>query len=58
MEPRYGPCEASALKYRMKKAVALLGEVEVEKLLQEEGKIEATPSPPPPLQSHLFDSRP
>lgn len=42
MEPAYGPCEASALKYRMKKAVALLGEVEVEKLLQEEGKIEVT----------------
>lgn len=40
MEPTYGPCEASALKYRMKKAVALLGEAEVEKLLQEEGKIE------------------
>ena len=40
MEPRYGPCEATALKDRMKQAVALLGEKDVEKLLEEQGKIE------------------
>lgn len=42
LKPRYGPCEASALKERMKRAVALLGEQDVEKLLEEQGKIEAS----------------
>ena len=41
MVPLYGPCEASALKQRMKRAVASLGAQEVESILEEEGKIEA-----------------
>lgn len=44
MEPRYGPCEAAALKERMKQAVALLGEKDVEQLLKEQGKIEVQSS--------------
>lgn len=40
MEPSYGPCEAVALQQRMKRAVALLGPEEIDKLLEEEGKIE------------------
>ena len=43
MQPNYGPCEASALQQRMKRAVALLGANEIEKLLEEEGKIEVCP---------------
>ena len=39
---RYGPCEASALKERMKRAVALLGEQEVHAILEEQGKIEVS----------------
>ena len=46
LEPRYGPCEAAALKERMKRAVALLGEAEVNKLLEEQGKIEVRPPVP------------
>ena len=37
---RYGPCEMSDLQERMKRAVALLGEEEVKKIMREEGKIE------------------
>ena len=40
MACRYGPCEAEALKERMKRAVALLGEKEVQSLMEKEGKIE------------------
>lgn len=40
MEPKYGPCEASALQERMKRAVALLGAEEIDRLLETEGKIE------------------
>lgn len=40
MQPSYGPCEASALQERMKRAVALLGASEIDRLLEEEGKIE------------------
>lgn len=42
MEPSYGPCEPSALQDRMKRAVALLGAEEIDKLLEEEGKIEVS----------------
>ena len=44
MEPRYGPCEPSALQDRMKRAVALLGAEEIDRLVEEEGKIEASVS--------------
>ena len=37
---RYGPCEAESLKGRMKRAVALLGEKEVQSIMEREGKIE------------------
>lgn len=58
LRPAYGPCEAAALKDRMKQAVALLGERDVEQLLEEQGKIEVLPSSrtrqsarcPPPLR--------
>lgn len=40
LKPQYGPCEAEALKERMKRAVALLGEQEVQQVLKTEGKIE------------------
>jgi hypothetical protein len=33
---RYGPCEPEALQERMKRAVALLGEAEVKKLVEEQ----------------------
>ena len=36
----YGPCEAESLKERMKRAVALLGEEEVQSIMEQEGKIE------------------
>lgn len=39
---RYGPCESSSLKVRMKRAVAALGPAEVQKILEQEGKIEVT----------------
>lgn len=39
---RYGPCEAESLKERMKRAVALLGEKEVESIMRQEGKIEVS----------------
>lgn len=37
---RYGPCEAESLKERMKRAVALLGQEEVQSIMEQEGKIE------------------
>lgn len=37
---RYGPCEVSYLQERMKRAVALLGEEEVQNIMRDEGKIE------------------
>jgi molecular chaperone Hsp33 len=40
--PRYGPCEADALKVRMKRAVAALGPQEVKAIIEEQGKIEVT----------------
>ena len=40
LEPKYGPCEPTALQERMRRAVALLGEEEVQKIMEEEGKIE------------------
>ncbi len=39
---RYGPCEAESLKERMKRAVALLGEKEVQNIMEQEGKIEVS----------------
>ncbi|KIZ01469.1 putative chaperonin [Monoraphidium neglectum] len=38
--PKYGPCEADALKDRMKRAVASLGPKEVRSIIEEQGKIE------------------
>ncbi len=38
--PTYGPCEAEALKKRMMRAVASLGEAEVKDIMATEGKIE------------------
>jgi hypothetical protein len=46
---RYGPCEAEALKERMKRAVALLGEEEVQSIMEQEGKIEVSAWPQWPL---------
>ena len=43
---RYGPCEATALQERMKRAVALLGEAEVKAILEKEGRIEVRASAP------------
>ena len=43
---RYGPCEATALQERMKRAVALLGEAEVKAILEKEGRIEVCASAP------------
>jgi molecular chaperone Hsp33 len=40
--PRFGPCEADALKERMKRAVASLGPAEVKAIMEEQGKIEVT----------------
>jgi len=37
---RYGPCEPEALKARMVRAVAALGEQEVRSIIEEVGKIE------------------
>ncbi|CAK0779921.1 hypothetical protein CVIRNUC_004889 [Coccomyxa viridis] len=42
LQPRYGPCEAESLKGRMKRAVALLGEKEVQSIMEREGKIEVS----------------
>ena len=39
---RFGPCEAESLKERMKLAVALLGEEEVQSIMEQEGKIEVS----------------
>mmetsp|Transcript_30846 Transcript_30846/g.91767 ORF Transcript_30846/g.91767 Transcript_30846/m.91767 type:complete len:97 (-) Transcript_30846:100-390(-) len=40
LTPRYGPCEADALRERMMRAVASLGEAEVKDIMATEGKIE------------------
>ncbi|WIA20049.1 hypothetical protein OEZ85_005914 [Tetradesmus obliquus] len=40
--PRYGPCEAEALKGRMLRAVASLGAAEVKSILEEQGQVEVT----------------
>lgn len=40
--PKFGPCEADALKQRMKRAVASLGPAEVKAIIEEQGKIEVT----------------
>lgn len=42
LTPKYGPCDASALKDRMASAVAALGEAEVKDIIREQGKIEVT----------------
>mmetsp|Transcript_14448 Transcript_14448/g.31295 ORF Transcript_14448/g.31295 Transcript_14448/m.31295 type:complete len:333 (+) Transcript_14448:52-1050(+) len=42
MVPRYGPCEPEALKKRMMRAVASLGEAEVRDIMRTEGKIEVS----------------
>lgn len=42
VEPRYGPCDAEALKGRMMRAVASLGDKEVKDIMAKEGKIEVT----------------
>lgn len=42
LTPRFGPCEPSDLKTRMKSAIATLGEKEVHAILEEQGKLEAT----------------
>ncbi len=39
---RYGPCEPQALKDRMLRAVAALGEQEVRSIIADVGKIEVT----------------
>lgn len=40
--PSYGPCDPDDLRGRMASAVALLGEHEVQSILEEQGKIEMT----------------
>eukprot|EP00879_Flechtneria_rotunda_P032008 GHRR01035152.1.p1 GENE.GHRR01035152.1~~GHRR01035152.1.p1 ORF type:complete len:268 (+),score=58.10 GHRR01035152.1:468-1271(+) len=40
--PRYGPCEPTALKDRMLRAVASLGVQEVRSIIEEQGKVEVT----------------
>jgi len=40
--PKFGPCEADALKQRMKRAVASLGPKEIKSIVEEQGKIEVT----------------
>ncbi|KAK9831184.1 hypothetical protein WJX74_006538 [Apatococcus lobatus] len=40
LQPRYGPCDRAELRDRMKRVVALLGEDEVNRILEQEGKIE------------------
>ena len=42
LTPKYGPCDAEALRGRMASAVATLGEEEVKSILEEQGKIEVT----------------
>ena len=53
---RYGPCEAESLKERMKRAVALLGQEEVQGIIEQEGKIEvgAWRQWPPMLSTKLL----
>ena len=51
---RYGPCEAESLKGRMKRAVALLGEKEVQSIMEREGKIEVSG---PPVASYMCCNR-
>ena len=51
---RYGPCEAESLKGRMKRAVALLGEKEVQSIMEREGKIEVSG---PPVASFMCCNR-
>lgn len=40
--PTFGPCEKSYLQNRMRRAVAALGEAEVEDILAKEGHVEVT----------------
>lgn len=40
--PRYGPCESSALRDRMLRAVASLGADEVRSIVAEQGHVEVT----------------
>ena len=40
--PTYGPCEEEELRGRMKRAVAMLGQAEVEKIIAEQGALEIT----------------
>lgn len=40
LTPRFGPCDESDLRHRMKRAVAALGRAELEDIIREEGKIE------------------
>jgi molecular chaperone Hsp33 len=40
--PRYGPCESSALRDRMLRAVASLGVEEVRSIVREQGHVEVT----------------
>ena len=42
MTPRYGPCEPAELRARMARAVASLGQNEVRKIVEEQGKVEVT----------------
>lgn len=42
LTPRFGPCDVSDLRHRMKRAVAALGRAEVEEIIREEGKIEVS----------------
>ena len=39
---RYGPCEPDALRDRMLRAVASLGEAEVRSIIEEQGKVEVS----------------
>lgn len=40
--PSYGPCEASALKQRMKQAVVSLGPREIKSIIEEKGTVEVS----------------
>ncbi|KAK9862408.1 hypothetical protein WJX84_008073 [Apatococcus fuscideae] len=40
LKPKYGPCDRAELRERMKRVVALLGADEVDRILEQEGKIE------------------
>lgn len=42
LTPKYGPCEVEDLRGRMKRAIAMLGQTEVQSILEEQGELEIT----------------